>query len=458
MNPYAGMTPEGFSKFGGGGDTLVTPSALAIVLLAILLVFVLRRKYVIAPLLTVWILIPLTQVVVVFGLHFMMLRIMVLAGWIRLLAGRIGGDREFRMSRVDRAVLWFGLSSAVAFVILWGGEVGAIINRLGMLYNIFGIYFLLRWLIRDRQDMERTAKVLVVICVVLAGFMMNERQTGRNWFSIFGLAQLSEVRGGHARAQGCFAHAILAGTFGATLAPMFLALWRESRAKLFSMIGLISALLMTYASGSSTPAITFASGIGAYCLWSFRTRLRILRWAVVIGTVMLQLVMNHPVWFLLSYFGKLGGSSGYHRYQLIDQAVNHFGEWWFVGTRDTSHWGWNMWDTSNFYVEIAATGGLITLALFIFILVRGFQAVGSSITIGNRGDAGWIWAAGCALFAHAMAFTGVSYFDQTIVGWYLALAMVVAGYQTAKKAAHPVEIRPAVEKDLQPEAIAAEGW
>ena len=38
----------------------------------------------------------------------------------------------------------------------------------------------------------------------------------------------------------------------------------------------------------------------------------------------------------------------------------------------------------------------------------------------------FIWAVGAALFANVIAFFGISYFDQTIVGWYGLLALISA--------------------------------
>jgi hypothetical protein len=35
-----------------------------------------------------------------------------------------------------------------------------------------------------------------------------------------------------------------------------------------------------------------------------------------------------------------------------------------------------------------------------------------------------LWAFGAAVFAHSVAFMGVSYFDQTIVAWYLLIAII----------------------------------
>jgi hypothetical protein len=43
---------------------------------------------------------------------------------------------------------------------------------------------------------------------------------------------------------------------------------------------------------------------------------------------------------------------------------------------------------------------------------------------GETKQALFVWAIGAALFANAVAFFGISYFDQTIVVWYALLAMI----------------------------------
>lgn len=45
---------------------------------------------------------------------------------------------------------------------------------------------------------------------------------------------------------------------------------------------------------------------------------------------------------------------------------------------------------------------------------------------GEVGDRRFLWAVGCALLAHIVAFFGLAYFDQLIVSWYALLAIISA--------------------------------
>jgi hypothetical protein len=138
--------------------------------------------------------------------------------------------------------------------------------------------------------------------------------------------------------------------------------------------------------------------------------------------------MKAPVWALIGRVDLVGGSSSSHRYELIDQAIRHVDEWWLVGTRNVSSWGWEMGDTSNQYVEAGVTGGIITLILFVALIGYSFKTVGTlrRTLARDRAAERRMWAFGAALFSNAVAYFGITYFDQTIIAWYALLAMIGA--------------------------------
>lgn len=138
--------------------------------------------------------------------------------------------------------------------------------------------------------------------------------------------------------------------------------------------------------------------------------------------------MKAPVWALVGRVNVIGGSSGYHRYLLVDACIKRFSEWWLLGTKSSSHWGWMLGDTANAFVETAVTGGLITLILFLATLVYCFKGLGLARkrSQGQVADEWRVWALGAALFSNVAAFFGIVYFDQTLVAWYALLAMISA--------------------------------
>jgi len=185
-------------------------------------------------------------------------------------------------------------------------------------------------------------------------------------------------------------------------------------------------------------------------MWPLRRYLRVFRWTIVLTLVGMHLVMKAPVWALISRIDLAGGSSGYHRFELVNQTILHFREWWLLGEKTTYQWGYNLWDTANTYVETAVTGGLSTLVLLILIIVLSFQALGrmrKSTTDARR--ARLSWTLGAVLLAHLVAFVGITYYDQTVLGWYLLLAMICA-VTTQAKASRPSG------QTKQPDPITAE--
>ena len=194
-----------------------------------------------------------------------------------------------------------------------------------------------------------------------------------------------EVRENRFRAQGPFSHSILAGTFGAISMPMFVALWWKGRKyRMMAVMGVVSATVITVACNSSTPALGYAAGLVALCLWPARRWMRAVRWGIAITLVSLHLVMKAPVWHLISRIDITGSSSSWHRYMLVDQCIRHFGDWWLLGVKDTSAWGYDMWDTANQYVSTCDNSGLLPFLLLVAILIYGFKYLGKARRAAGR--------------------------------------------------------------------------
>jgi hypothetical protein len=205
-------------------------------------------------------------------------------------------------------------------------------------------------------------------------------------------------------------------------------LWRKEGARKFALAGILSSCVIVYTSSTSTALLAGGAGILALCAWPLRQKMRLIRWGTVATLCGLHLVMKAPVWSLVGRIDLVGGSSGYHRYQLIDQFINRFSEWWLLGVKSTNDWGWDLWDTSNMYVEWGTTGGLLTFVAFLAIIWSAFRAVGVYRKIADeKGADQWeIWCLGSAFFAHTVGFIGSTYYDQIIVSWMALLAMIAA--------------------------------
>lgn len=407
------------------GTTFINGIGLGFTLLMCLLMLVLPRRYALVPVIILTCYMTMGQRVMIAGLNFTMIRILTLAGWVRIIFR--GEMRSFRWNSLDKAVVAWTVSSIVIHTLLWGfGQ--EFINRLGLAYNAIGLYFLFRYLIRDMDDIKRAIRFLAILIVPLAGSMLAEKLTGRNSFAVFGgVLALTRIRDGALRCQGPFAHPILAGTFGATLLPLFVGLrWQGKR--LLSTLAMVSSLIIVITAASSGPLLACVAGIVGMVSWSWRKWLRAMRWGILFGLIFLQMVMTAPVWYLMARVDVFGGSTGWHRAWLIDMAMKHFSEWWLLGIKNTGVWDPMLADVTNQYIWEGVQGGLLTMLLFILIIALCFRGVGRAVremdTARSLPERLCVWSLGAALFAHVMNYLSVAYWDQNFVNWYLLLAMI----------------------------------
>lgn len=420
--------PPANIRFGGGPtSTVLHPLVFVAMVLAILLIFILPRKYIIVPFLIIAMLTPWGQMVVVGGVHLTVVRIVLLFAWVRLLGLRLVSRLRPAdgVTSLDVTFSLWAFFYAFAFVLLWW-ELPALVNRLGFLLDAFGIYFLFRYLIQDDEDVLRVIKTFTFIAVVIAIAMVEEHFTHRSIFGLLGGVPLyDEVRDGLVRSHAVFQHPILAGVFGATILPLFIGLWTQTKAKAPCIIGIVSATIIVMASASSTPLLTYMAVIGTLCVWPLRKHMNLIRWGIVCAMIALQLVMKTDIWWAISHVHVAGGSS-YHRAALVDNFIRHFGDWWFLGAKHYYKWGWDMWDTSNEFCTMGVNGGLGAFIAFLAMITFGFKKLGKArkLVQGDRKTEWFVWCMGTALFAHIVAFFGISYWDQTQVAWFALIAMI----------------------------------
>jgi hypothetical protein len=422
---------------------------LSITLLMGFLMTLVPRKYAPIPLLIAICFITLGQRIVVADLDFTMARILILFGWVRLtLRGEI---HSIKFNAIDKALIWYIIASIVTYTILWQ-TFGAFINRMGLAYNALGIYFLFRYLVRDFEDVIRTIKCLAVFIVPLALAALIESANGRNLFSIFGgVAEFTPLRDGKVRSTFSLGDAILAGTFGATLMPLFVGLWLGKISRKLALCGVVASTIITIVSRSSGPVIAYLVEIIAFMMWPFRKKMRAVRWGILACVLALHMVMKAPVWALIGRLSEVFGGHGYDRVELIDAVLSHFGEWWLIGTKYTAHWGptvlvyeTNMVDITSQYILVGIEGGLLTMSLFIAIIAYSFRGIGRAIYAAEGQSAFTricLWSMGVALWGHTASFFSVSYFSQLVIIWYMFLSMISAcegifykGGDTVKKA------------------------
>lgn len=427
----------------GASETLLHPAVVAALLLTIVLVLWRPRKYAVVPLLLCIVLAPRGQVLVLAGAHFYVRLIVILAGFIRVVKDRFHIAGGF--NAVDKIFLiWVSYRVFAATITNWPD--GTMEQLYFLLQAVCG-YFLFRYLIRSEEDIARTAKTLALAALILGVCMVYERHFLVNPFGTYlgGTDAVPLLRNGSARAQATFGHSILAGCFGATLIPLFVWLWKKD--KVAAAAGIAGSTLMVLTANSSTPILAYVAGTLGLLLWPVRSSMKEIRWALVITIIGLAVVMNAPVWFVISHINVIGGSGGYDRAFLLDSCFRHFKDWWLIGTNQNGNWGYDMWDLSDQFVAEAETGGLLTLICFIALIAKSFGRLGT-MRKRVRPEKQWLlWCLGSIMLAHIFAYFGVAYWDQTQVSWFAFLAMICAATVpcTVAKSQTPGAFMPATE-------------
>lgn len=301
--------------------------------------------------------------------------------------------------------------------------------RMRDLYEAWGLYFLFRVFCQTREDVRHLAGMLAVVLLPIGLSMTMEKSSGTNPFARFGgVGTFSTMRDGVIRAQGPFAHAILAGSIGGVCLPLIVALWRDRRR--VCVIGCVACMAMVLASGSSGPILAAGSSIVVLCLWPWHTRMRVVRWTSVVVYLALELLMSRPAYFVITYVDLTGSSTSWYRAELIRAAIVHFSEWALVGTDYTRHWmptgvylDPTQADITNQYIGNGVLGGLLLMLLFIALFVKAFWQVGRAIRLPIESkDRFFAWAVGAALFSHASTCLSVSYYDHSIIFLYMTFA------------------------------------
>jgi hypothetical protein len=243
--------------------------------------------------------------------------------------------------------------------------------------------------------------------------------------------------------MGAFPHPIMAGSVAASFFPLCVGLWlarpRERMLALAASLGSLVAVLTSASSGPLSALVFVGFGMG---LWPLRRYLRLVLWSAAGALVFLAFYMKQPIWHLFARINIVGGSTGWHRAALIESAIEHFREWGLAGVDESA--GYYIIDVTNHYLIEGVRSGFVTLVLFTAIPFLAFRAVGVAIRRIDR--LGFLraddrqtwkilsWSLGCGLLAHAVSFTGVSYFGQALLLFYVNVALIAANLQLATDA------------------------
>ncbi len=407
-----------------GGETQIHPVGAAALAFLSVMALLVPRRWAALPVIMLLCFIPAGQRLVVATIDFTFIRVLMMVVWLRFFVR--GEVRAFVWNHLDRAMILWGAVSIVTGTLL-GMTLTIFVNRLGTAIDAMMVYFFFRILIKNHADLAQIAAQFMVCSFAVVMFFLVENRTQKNMFYIFGgVPEFTDIREGRLRCQGAFAHSILAGCFWACLIPFYLVRgWR--RTWILPTFGIASAIGIVALCSSSTPIMAVLFGIVGAAAFLVKGAMRWYRWLIFLWLCVLHFfLMKMPVWHLLARVDVMSGSTGWHRYHLVDKFIERFDEWWLLGTMRTGHWGPGLHDVTNQFVSEGVSGGVWRLALFVWVVWLGFAGASRSMRLPQASPAYRLasWALGTALFMHCMNFIAVTYFEQIVVEWQMTLAVL----------------------------------
>lgn len=384
-----------------------------------LLVLAVPRKVFFVPIILCACFIPADQRVIIFNLDFTPLRMLVIAGFLRMLMRMELGS--FTLNYFDKLILGWSICGVVVYLIQQP-DTKALIYKSGQLFDVIGFYLLFRMHISSWGDIKLATKIFAVCSLIMAVLVGMEWATEQNPFEVLGRVSAT-IREGRYRCQASFPHSIILGLFWATLVPLFIGFAQQSKHKLLFWSALAASIFIAPATGSSTPILTLLSVLLLMCIYKCRKYTSLAAWGLFVLLAFLHIVMTKPVWHLVCRVGVVGGSTGWHRYYLIDEGISHINEWILLGCRGTSHWGRGLGDVTNQYLLEGVRGGLATLVLFLLVLYMALKTfLKISLQSKDSQHRFLAWCFFVTIIGHCISFFGVSYFGQIKILLYFIFA------------------------------------
>ncbi|MAB72917.1 MAG: hypothetical protein CMJ54_10475 [Planctomycetaceae bacterium] len=412
----------------GIGETNLAPSTIVGVILIAFIFAVGSRKLWILALALVICLTPPAQRLVVAGIDFQTLRLVGLIAVVALMLR--GAFRGLHWSRLD---LWMiGLATLPAIMLLLRGHTHSLMNTLGESADMLMMYAIGRAAIRSLDDVSSMIVGFLVVTIPISVGLAIEKSTGRNFFSLLGgVPEFTAIRYGKLRAQAAFDHPIMAGCWFAATIPLFAAARRSFRSEAIGLtlawFGVFMAVVCVVATSSSTPMGAAAISGVALLLFRFRSHFRpSLPYILMAGVFLHFLTQSGLHGIIYTRFSFVTGSTGYHRYALVEATLQNINQWFLIGCGSTYSWGWGMDDVTHQYVSACVRGGIIMLIVLVGTLIISFRNAGELMRSPDPRVA-WVgYCFGVSVLAHVVSFLGVSYFGQI----YLITYMTLGGLQS----------------------------
>jgi hypothetical protein len=423
MNEYEYRDPTRFEFMEYVNQTIIHPITIVMLVLTALVVFGGSRKLWLLAIGLTMCMIPAAQRVVIFGVDFATMRILAVIGVVGIAAR--GEFRAIRFGWFDAAVV-----ACVAITIpmtIIRGDTYQLMNRIGTSADYIFFYLIGRTMIRSVDDVASLAKMLVILAIPVGLSMANEKLTGRNLFHFLGgVPEFTPIREGKLRAQAAFPHPIIAGAWFAASIPLIAVLWsikgKDTNSRAIAIAGVVGCTIGVFATASSTPVGGLMAAIIGFVFYRFRFHFKTVRPWIILLCVALHFATARGLHSLVyTKFTFVSGSTGEHRYKIVQKCIEHFSEWAFFGTRSTYHWGWGLDDVTQEYVKAGVQGGLLGMILLVVVLVKSFSNAGKVMRSSDPRLAIVGYLMGASVAVHAVNWLGSAYFGQVSLLYLLTV-------------------------------------
>ena len=412
----------------------MNPIGTSILLLLVLVVFGTPRQWATMGMVAGVLFLTQVQAINVAGFNMFAIRFLELAAFIRVMSR---GEFSFRrLNKIDLAfLLLYGFSTLV--FCLRSSDYQA--NTIGGAMDAFLCYFSFRGLICDMEDFRWFLRFFPLLLAPYALMVLSEMLTHHNAFTFVGGGGINWMREGRFRCVGSFRNPDLLGALGASFLPLYLGMACIKPERKLASLGIALCLFIVVASNSGGPLCATSVGLIGWGFWYLRTKMRKVRWGMVIMIATLAMVMKAPIWYLLARVSDVTGGDGWHRAYLIDVSFKHLGLWWLAGMNmlETAEWfpdgalvSTGAADITNQFLSFGLEAGLGAMALLILVLVRGYSGLGKALAAvrsdsqPTAGTEFLLWGLGAMLTVHIANWFGITYFDQFYVIWFMQLAAI----------------------------------
>ena len=408
-------------------ETVVHPLGAFVFIMCAFLILLVKKDYIFIPITLVLCYISNAQRINIAGMDFFFSRLVILVAWVRIIIK--GEHHNFKFSKPDLILLLWLFARGFIYSLQWGKR-EAVIFQLGEAFDTCGYYFMARVLIQNVEDVKQFGRQLSYIALPSAIFFAIEWVTGRNYFAIFGGVDfITVIRDGRLRCGGAFSHPLIAGYFWGVSIPFMATLYdKKGWHRKAAITGTACGLLIVASTASSTPVLGVLAALFGWCFYYVRHRIL----HIVVGTIgmilALHIYMRAPVWHLIARLNVVGGSTGDHRYRLINGFLTHISDWFFLGVRNTENWGRGLKDVTNEFILQAVRGGFVTLVLFVLLISYIMYLLQKRMRAAKDdfGERFVTWNMWVVLFMQCCIFFSLAVFGQASVLFFLSLGITAS--------------------------------